>query len=621
MTSPYYGVIFNQQDTDPLPPAFSDLSVLGIVLPSDDANAGMFPLNTPVDINTGDPTVLAAVGTGPLAKYINLINNQLGDLEVSARAVVVRVADNTDIDVVIANILGDPNAGTGLYALLKAGQMLSVIPRLIGAPGYTGKFNRVAGSTPPTVTTASKAGMIGGGALTLASPAYLTGALAGTYKIACIGGATSAASAAKAGIVGDGSLGSLTSDADAPVGIWRVVCHVAATNGGTFVVIRPDGTVDGVATVGAAYNSAHGPNFTLAHSGTDFAVGDEFDVTVAASVPTGGGVFSVTAPNSAPLANATVGAAYATQIAFTIAASGADFAIGDEFDVTVAITGGIAEANPICAALPAICEALMAHAVVGGPSTNKQDAFDWRATMNSLRLIPVDNTVIVADGVGTDTLDHAGAVLGLGVRCDFQTGGVPSHSFANQPVQGIIGLGRYDSFSIVDGATDGQELLAAGIGIIERGEIGSETAVGPSGFVSVALNNAGSDPLWPFYNQYRTRDYTHLALLRSMRLRLGKNNITPHSVQAVMNDMVAVLNVLKASEATIGFTVGFEASVNSPENLRLGRFRVFFKSEEPAPIVQVTVDSRRDRDALVVELAAIVAEASSLIAQTGTSAG
>lgn len=621
MTSPFYGLIFNQSDDDVLPPVFSDMSVLGLVLPSDDADATMFPLNEPVDINTGDATTLGKLGTGPLAQYINLLNNQLADLEVSARAIIVRVADGGSVAGTIPNILGDPDQFTGIYALLKASQICSVIPRLIGAPGYTGAFNYVNGSTG--VVGVEHSGFVGGGSLALANPAYLSGVVSGVYKVKCIGGATSAASAAKSGgNTGTGTMGSLTSAAAAAPGVWRVVFEIAASGGGTFVVYNPTGAFDGVGQVGHAYSSqSNGIGFTISAGGTDFVVGDEFDVTVTETVPHSGGVFSVTDPNGHALANATVGTPYATQVAFTISASGADFAIGDEFDLTVTITGGIAEANPICAALPAICDSLLAHAVVGAwnndnPPT-KQMEIDWRGTMNSQRLIPVGNAVKYQTGSTVYVLDHAAVVLGLGVRVDFEHGGVPAHSFANQAVQGILGLARYDSFSVIDGATDGQELLAVGVGIIERGEIGSETAVGPSGFVSISLQNTTSDPLWQWYNVSRTRDYTHLALLRSIRLRLGKTNVTPHGVQAVLNDMTAVLGELKAAEATIGFSVGFDPSVNSPSQLRLGQFRVYFKSEEPAPIIQVTIDSMRDYAALVVELADIVAESSTLITTTG----
>src|ERR1700744_6253221 len=92
MSSPVFGFIFNQTDTDTLPPFKGDFSILGIVLPSEDASASVFPLNVPVSVNTGDPAVLLAAGAGPLYQTLLRINANLADLEISATAVVVRVA-------------------------------------------------------------------------------------------------------------------------------------------------------------------------------------------------------------------------------------------------------------------------------------------------------------------------------------------------------------------------------------------------------------------------------------------------------------------------------------------------------------------------------------------------
>jgi hypothetical protein len=196
---------------------------------------------------------------------------------------------------------------------------------------------QVLKTTPTTVSHAAKTGgNTGAGLMTPASPAYLAGSQQGIYRVVCIGGALSIASAAKSGgNTGNGTVGSLTVDSDAVSGAWRVVCEVAATNAGTFVVFKPDGTVDGIATVAVAYNSAHGPNFTIADGSTDFIVGDEFDMTVTNVVPSNGGVFSVTDPKGVFVANATVGSAFSTQLGFTIADGAPDFIVGDEFDVTV----------------------------------------------------------------------------------------------------------------------------------------------------------------------------------------------------------------------------------------------------------------------------------------------
>lgn len=66
----------------------------------------------------------------------------------------------------------------------------------------------------------------------------------------------------------------------AQIGAWKVVCAEPATNSGTFQVFAPDGTLDGVAVVGTAYDG--GIKFTIADGATDFAAGAYFTVTVVA---------------------------------------------------------------------------------------------------------------------------------------------------------------------------------------------------------------------------------------------------------------------------------------------------------------------------------------------------
>lgn len=615
MTQPTFGIEFNRTSDEPRPIIGSDMSVLGLVLPSDDADAAVFPLNTPVEFNSSNTSYLTKLGTGPLYRAVLAVNAQLGEFQQAARVVAVRVEDDNDFDQVIANIVGSQAAGSGIYALLRAGEMLGVIPRIIGAPGYTGRITRTAPNV--NVTRAAKAGgNAGNGLMNLANPSFGPAAKNGVYAVRCIGGARSATSAAKVGgNTGNGVLGTLTADAAAGLGAWRVICQTAQADGGVFAVLRPDGGFDGIALVGSAYNSANGINFTIADGNADFVVGDEFVVTVVASVPANGGLFSVFDPDGTRLADASVGIAYdSTHVKFTIADGNADFSIGDGFDVTVVITGGVAEANPICAALPAVCSAMLAHAVVGGPAATKQDAIDWRETINTDRLIPVDCFAKVASGTSTLEEDIVARVMGIGVRRDYLHGGIPSHSWANEPVQGIIGLRRYDAFSLTDGATDGQELLAANIGIVARGEMGVETAIAQSGFVYIGTDNAGDDPLWQFYNVTRMRDYIHLGYLRNLRRRLGKSNITPHSIQALQNDMEFFLRDLKADEHVLGYRVGFEKDKNSPENLRLGKVRVFFQAEEPPVMRHLTIDSRRYRPALDEMLETLIAQANTLVA-------
>ncbi len=489
MTAPTLGIIFNRESYDPRPAQASDLSVIGLVLPSDDADATVFPLNEPVAFDSGDPTVTAKLGTGDLYNAVMAIDDQLGDFQTSASVVAVRVTKGVNDAATMTNIIGSRtattsagNVGTGLYALLRAGAQLGVIPRLICAPGYT--WQTTAGS--PTLTKAANVGNTGNG--TMSNPTSQTGAMVGLYKV----------------------------------------------------------------------------DFTSA-------------------------------------------------TAFTVTAGATAFVAGNGFTITV---NGIVQANPVVAALPSICSALLGHAVVGGPGGGLTAGANWAETITSERIIAVDTWRKVNDGAGGTRLeDGVAAAIGLGVRVDFKHGGLPFWSFSGEQVHGTIGLKNYYPFSLTDGATTGQEMLAAHIGVIERGEIGVETAIGSNGFIFAGVWNASTDPIWWFYNKTRGRDWAHLALLKSIRLRLGMTNVTPHGVQAVLNDMVAIGQKLINNQCSVGFRVGFEANRNSPDDLRQGKFTVYFATEEPAPIVNVTIDSRPNYEALVAELGTLVAQAASLPAQ------
>ena len=576
MTSPVFGFIFNQTDTDALPPFIGDFSILGIVLPSEDATPSVFPLNVPVGINTGDPAVLLAAGTGPLYQTLLRINAQLADLEVSASAIVVRVSMAFQQDGVtenvagtIANIVGDPALSTGLYALLKAPSLVGLTPRVIGAAGYTGSTSYgvtapvianqgsgytkpVATFTPPGATatvTTSSAGV--------RAAAHATVASGGVSGVALDSGGQNYGAVPAVTFAGGGGTGA--------------AAHAVLTNGVVTSIV--------VDAAGTGYTTA--PTVTLA-------------------APVGGQITAINLTNPGNYAAGVVPA-----LAIT------DSQGGTGTGATASVSTELL-ANPICAALPPILNALLAHAPVGGPGTTKQDAITWRGTLSSQRLIPVDNWEIIAAGSGAAYIDGAASAMGIAVRVDFLHGGYPFWSWANQPVQGLLGLKRIDSLSLVDGSTDGEQLLAAGVGVTARGDL-ADTSIANSGFVHVSFNNAATDPLYTLYNKTRGRDFVNLALIKSLRNRLGKQNVTPHAVQAVLNDMTAIMIDLQQRECEIGFAVGFKATDNTVAALRAGKFTVYNNSEEPAPILQITINRGLDENALTDELA-VLAETTGTIA-------
>lgn len=491
MTEPTFGITITRDDNEPRPVIQADLSVVGMVGTAPDADDDAFPLNVPKLIYSSDTTSLAALGdAGTIPDALKLLNAQLADFQVAAKVVVVRVAPGADASETIANILGDDDDKTGLYALLEAGPSLGVIPRLNGVPGFT--HQQFAGVASATVS-------VGGTGYTTAPAVSFTG------------GAPIRPAQATATI----NAGAVTGITFQDRGLYLTAPTIAFTGGG--------GT-------GAA-------------------------------------------------ATAVLEAA----------------------------------ANPVCAAFPGILSKLLGHAVVEGPGTNATAIKAWRETLQSERLIPVDAWVKVFEDGDVVVKPGVGAILGIAVRRDYEKRGIPGHSWANQPVQGIVGPARAVNFSLTDGATEGQDLLQNNVGVLLRGELGVETAIASSGFVFVGTDNAGDDPIWQFYNVTRMRDFLHLGLLRVLRGYLGKYNITGHTIQAILNTMALFLRDLRADENLLGYKVGFEKDKNSPENLRLGKFRCYFQAEEPPVLRRIDVDSRRYRPALENLVNDLVIDANDLV--------
>ena len=135
-------------------------------------------------------------------------------------------------------------------------------------------------------------------------------------------------------------------------------------------------------------------------------------------------------------------------------------------------------------------------------------------------------------------------------------------------------------------------------GIIVRGEAGVESAISSGGFVFIGTDNAGDDELWRFYNVTRGRDFIHLTFLKTLRTYLGRFNLTGQTIQAVLNTADGILRDLKADGHILDYKVTFERDQNSPENLRLGRFKLTFMAEEAPVLRYLGLRSARYRPAL-----------------------
>jgi len=478
MSDPTFGISITQIDNEPRPAITADMSVVGLVFTAPQADASVFPLNTPVPFYSDDTAKVAALGsTGTAPWAIELINQQLGEFQVAASIVGVRVEEGADTAATIANLRGSLNSRTGMYALLDAGSLLGITPRLIGVPGYT----------------AQPAGLVS---------AVTIGAGGADYQI------------------GDA---------------------VTATGGGGSGFMAEVSAVDGSGAITAVTITDPGNGYT--------------------SAPT----LSVTS-------SAGTGAA---------------------LTATVDLYG-----NAIVAGLPTLLDRLLAVAVVDGPSSDQTAAINWRESINSKRIIPVETAVKVLDADGDIiTVPASPAVLGIAVRRDHEFQGRPFHSWANQPVRGIVGPARPIDFSILDGATEGQTLLANNLGIIVRGE-NTDGAVADGGYIYVGTDTCSEDTLWTFYNQVRGRDYIHLVFIKTLRFFLGRRNIDRGTIEDIVNTMKFALRDIQATGDLLGFRVGFTRDANSPEQLRLGRFTVSFQAEEPPVLRYLGIQSARYRPAL-----------------------
>lgn len=108
-------------------------AVQGLIATAEDADATVFPLNTPVLITNTQAAVAKAGVSGTLKTALQAMANQANSI-----CVVVRVAEAEDEAAQTANVIGTVDATgkyTGAKALLLAKSKLGVQPRIIGAPG------------------------------------------------------------------------------------------------------------------------------------------------------------------------------------------------------------------------------------------------------------------------------------------------------------------------------------------------------------------------------------------------------------------------------------------------------------------------------------------------------
>ncbi|MFJ7315060.1 phage tail sheath protein [Pseudomonas sp. NPDC098747] len=108
-------------------------AVIGLVCTAEDADATVFPLDTPVLITNVQTAVGKAGVEGTLSASLQAIADQTRPY-----VIVVRVAEGADEAETTSNLIGTTTAAgkyTGMKALLAAKARVGLIPRILGVPG------------------------------------------------------------------------------------------------------------------------------------------------------------------------------------------------------------------------------------------------------------------------------------------------------------------------------------------------------------------------------------------------------------------------------------------------------------------------------------------------------
>jgi hypothetical protein len=108
-------------------------AVIGLVCTADDADAGVFPFDTPVLLTNVQTAIGKAGTTGTLASSLQAIADQTRPY-----TIVVRVKEGATEEETTSALIGTTTAEgkyTGLKALLAAKARVGMVPRILGVPG------------------------------------------------------------------------------------------------------------------------------------------------------------------------------------------------------------------------------------------------------------------------------------------------------------------------------------------------------------------------------------------------------------------------------------------------------------------------------------------------------
>ncbi|NIZ11092.1 phage tail sheath subtilisin-like domain-containing protein [Pseudooceanicola sp. HF7] len=131
-TSFHHGTRLQESNETPVLVQVSQSAVVGLIGTAPDADASVFPANTPV-LLSGNSALAALLGDGGTLK------DAVDDVfdQIAPYTIIIRVEEGVDEAATLTNLVGDAAALTGVHALKKSLPVVGMKPRLIALPGLS----------------------------------------------------------------------------------------------------------------------------------------------------------------------------------------------------------------------------------------------------------------------------------------------------------------------------------------------------------------------------------------------------------------------------------------------------------------------------------------------------
>jgi len=470
-----HGLETIEGSSGPRPVQTIDTGVIGLVGTAPEANATLWPLNTPVPIY-GSSTIQGLGSAGTLMDALEGIFDQAG--KVSQTVVVVRVAQGATMNETLQNVMGSSTTMTGIHALKTAPSELGLKPKLLVAPGFTSyrPTDALATTTvgtpgtgyvdPPAVTISGGGGY---GAKAVATVAR------GVNTIA-VGTGGTGYTAAPTVVISAPESGGVQATATATVAAG-VITAIAVTNPGSGYTTPPTVSFTGVGTGGTATATVTGrvSGLVITNHGAGYATAP----TIAIAAPPSG---------TTALATSTIGTA----------------------------------GNPVTSEFLSIAAFFRAGVIKDGTATTTSAAISDRMDYDSDRLLIVEPMVKVFKNAQVVNEPGSARVAGLQAYVDYTEGFWFSPS--NHVVNGVIGISRPIGHSISDPSAESQ--------LLNRNEIAAFVRSPSGGYKLWGNRVASSDTLKAFWSVRRAHD----TIIDSVELACEPFIDKPYGLQVLVDD-------------------------------------------------------------------------------------